>query len=447
MKKLLIPIALSSILFTSFASQASFKDAVANYESGKYQEALTEFQSLAEIGNTGAQYNLGFMYLDGLGTKQDLVKAYAWIKLSDEEAKSTETQDVLKQIEKHFSDEDLNLADKTFSRLQANFSHEVMVSELKPVFDITKNGEAKFKAIPIKTTAPEFPHIAKRKGIEGFIKVTFSLASDGSPKDIRIAKSYPEGVFDKSALRAIKRWKFKSNADSAQLAPMNYTIKYEFGAGYSSKAKSLINDIKSKAEAGDALSQFYYAKYGPEVLSKERINATEWYYKSALQGVADSMHEVGMSLMYGQGCIADKEKGLKWLTRAASGNLGRSQLKLSKLYAEIDSEESRSKSQFWLEKARMAKDKDIAFDVARILAKRKDYSPQQIIEQLEIVNDKQINSPGDFYELYASSYAKLNDFDKAAEYQNKANKIYRRYGKVPQDMREKLKEYKAKRDA
>ncbi len=446
MQKLLIPIALSSILFTSFASQASFKDAVANYESGKYQVALTEFQSLAEIGNKGAQYNLGFMYLDGLGTKQDLVKAYAWIKLSDEEAKSTETQDVLKQIEKHFSDKDLNLADKTFSRLHANFSHEVMISELKPVFDITKNGEAKFKAIPIKTTPPKYPMQANLKGIEGFVKVEFLIAEDGLPKDIVVVTSYPEGVFERESLNAIKKWKFKTNA-ATQASPMNYKIEYKLSNGYSRKAIAIIKKIKTKAESGDALSQYYYAKYGPVFLPKEKINSSEWYYKSALQGVADSMHQVGMKLMYGQGCVQDKEKGLKWLTRAASGNFGRSQLKLSKLYAEIDSEESRSKSQFWLEKARMAKDKDIAFDVARILAKNNDYSPQQIVEQLEIVNDKQINSPGDFYELYASSYAKLNDFDKAAEYQNKANKIYRRYGKVPRDMREKLKEYKAKRDA
>ena len=72
------------ILFAvSTSSHATFDNAIEHYEDGAYKQAFMEFQSLAEIGHKGAQFNLGVMYLEGTGVETDPVKAYAWIKLSD----------------------------------------------------------------------------------------------------------------------------------------------------------------------------------------------------------------------------------------------------------------------------------------------------------------------------------------------------------------------------
>ena len=41
----------------------------------------------AEQGDAEAQYNLGLMYLEGLGVKQDNVEAYAWIRTAAAQGK------------------------------------------------------------------------------------------------------------------------------------------------------------------------------------------------------------------------------------------------------------------------------------------------------------------------------------------------------------------------
>jgi hypothetical protein len=44
--------------------------------------------SAAEQGDAEAQYNLGLMYLEGLGVKQDNVEAYAWIRTAAAQGRS-----------------------------------------------------------------------------------------------------------------------------------------------------------------------------------------------------------------------------------------------------------------------------------------------------------------------------------------------------------------------
>jgi len=44
-------------------------------------------RAAAEQGGAEAQYNLGLMYLEGLGVKQDNVEAYAWIRTAAAQGK------------------------------------------------------------------------------------------------------------------------------------------------------------------------------------------------------------------------------------------------------------------------------------------------------------------------------------------------------------------------
>jgi TPR repeat protein len=46
---------------------------------------------LAETGNVGAQYNLGFMYGRGIGVLQDYVESHKWLNLAA--SRSTEKED------------------------------------------------------------------------------------------------------------------------------------------------------------------------------------------------------------------------------------------------------------------------------------------------------------------------------------------------------------------
>ncbi len=50
-------------------------------------DTAASLRAAAEQGDASAQYNLGVMYLEGLGVKQDSVEAYAWIRTAAAQGK------------------------------------------------------------------------------------------------------------------------------------------------------------------------------------------------------------------------------------------------------------------------------------------------------------------------------------------------------------------------
>ena len=53
----------------------------------EFDDAAASLRVAAEQGDAEAQYNLGLMYLAGLGVKQDNVEAYAWIRTAAAQGK------------------------------------------------------------------------------------------------------------------------------------------------------------------------------------------------------------------------------------------------------------------------------------------------------------------------------------------------------------------------
>ena len=60
-----------------------------------------------------------------------------------------------------------------------------------------------------KYSAPKYPRAAQRRGQSGWVDIVFTVAVDGSVKDIEVRDSSPEGVFDKAAVRAVEKWVFE----------------------------------------------------------------------------------------------------------------------------------------------------------------------------------------------------------------------------------------------
>ena len=63
--------------------------------------------------------------------------------------------------------------------------------------------------IPLMRVAPIYPRTAKQAGIEGSVTMAVTIRPDGSVSNAKILESKPKRLFDKSALDAIKRWKFR----------------------------------------------------------------------------------------------------------------------------------------------------------------------------------------------------------------------------------------------
>lgn len=65
------------------------------------------------------------------------------------------------------------------------------------------------EAIPLVRTAPLYPPSALTRKIEGRVKVLFTVSENGSVLDPKVIEADPPNVFNSSALRAIRKWKFR----------------------------------------------------------------------------------------------------------------------------------------------------------------------------------------------------------------------------------------------
>jgi len=63
--------------------------------------------------------------------------------------------------------------------------------------------------IPIVVIRPMYPREAAINGIEGWVRVEFTILPDGTVRDPRVIDADPPLVFNREALRAILKWKFK----------------------------------------------------------------------------------------------------------------------------------------------------------------------------------------------------------------------------------------------
>jgi protein TonB len=63
--------------------------------------------------------------------------------------------------------------------------------------------------IPIVRIEPTYPRDALMKGLEGWVRIGFTIMPDGSVADPQVLAAEPRRVFDREAIRAILRWKFK----------------------------------------------------------------------------------------------------------------------------------------------------------------------------------------------------------------------------------------------
>lgn len=63
--------------------------------------------------------------------------------------------------------------------------------------------------IPIVRISPVYPRDAALKGLSGWVEVEFTITPLGTVEDPRVLNAEPPRVFNREALRAILKWKFK----------------------------------------------------------------------------------------------------------------------------------------------------------------------------------------------------------------------------------------------
>ena len=90
------------------------------------------------------------------------------------------------------------------------------------------DSNAEGDVIPIVRIEPQFPREALVKGIEGWVVVEFTIEPDGTVSDPRVVDSNPRRLFDRNAVRAIYKWKFKPRIVDGQPVARRATQRLEF---------------------------------------------------------------------------------------------------------------------------------------------------------------------------------------------------------------------------
>jgi protein TonB len=63
--------------------------------------------------------------------------------------------------------------------------------------------------VPIVRVQPQYPMRAQDRGLEGWVYVEFTITTNGSVRDPVVLDAEPPRVFDRAAIRAVRKWKYR----------------------------------------------------------------------------------------------------------------------------------------------------------------------------------------------------------------------------------------------
>ncbi len=85
------------------------------------------------------------------------------------------------------------------------------------------------QVMPLHRMEPRYPQRALQRKIEGYVILSFSIDKTGMPEDIEVVESQPARIFDREALRALKRWKYQPQiVNGVAVKRTGQTVKLEF---------------------------------------------------------------------------------------------------------------------------------------------------------------------------------------------------------------------------
>ncbi len=70
--------------------------------------------------------------------------------------------------------------------------------------------------LPLVRVAPQYPQRALSRGIEGWVQLRFSINQTGSPYNVEVVAAEPSSIFDRAAINAVEKWKYKPRVVNGQ---------------------------------------------------------------------------------------------------------------------------------------------------------------------------------------------------------------------------------------
>ncbi|MBT4836222.1 MAG: energy transducer TonB [Methylococcales bacterium] len=112
--------------------------------------------------------------------------------------------------------------------LQLNTSDALYLGKFKKNRGIGKGVKIDEEVIPLVRIAPRYPRNAARRGIEGWVKVKITINKLGQVIDAKVIDAQPKRIFNRAAIKAIKKWKFRPKVVNGKAVPRIATQKMKF---------------------------------------------------------------------------------------------------------------------------------------------------------------------------------------------------------------------------
>jgi len=77
-------------------------------------------------------------------------------------------------------------------------------------------GSADMDIVPLVRVNPRYPPRAQSRGIEGWVHLRFTITPQGTVDDVTIVDADPKGYFERSAKRAVGKYKYKPKIEDGK---------------------------------------------------------------------------------------------------------------------------------------------------------------------------------------------------------------------------------------
>ena len=89
--------------------------------------------------------------------------------------------------------------------------------------------EEKINLKRIFSEPPYYPRKALRLGYEGYVNIQFDIAKDGTVLDPYVIESRPPGVFERAAIKAVRKWVYEApifNGQNVNIKNVKVTLGF-----------------------------------------------------------------------------------------------------------------------------------------------------------------------------------------------------------------------------
>ncbi len=86
--------------------------------------------------------------------------------------------------------------------------------------------------VPLVRVDPQYPPTARQRRIEGWVDILFTIGPAGTVQDPKVVAAQPPNIFERSALRAIRRWRYNAKiVDGKAVAQPGIGVRLIFELG------------------------------------------------------------------------------------------------------------------------------------------------------------------------------------------------------------------------